>query len=109
MAEAPADLIAQLEYAEEQSKYWTELIKDTKAQLTKIAGDDEELTVNGKLVRTYRYTDAFKSEAFVKAYPVVAANYTIIEEVKVLDVARLQRNQPELWREFRSRSFRKAN
>lgn len=108
MAEAPVDLIRQLDYAEEQSKYWTDLIKEIKAKLIKVVGNDEELTVGGKPVRTYNYTDAFRTKDFEKQEPVLYQNYLTPQTVMVLDVARLQRLQPDVWQQFRSRSFRKV-
>lgn len=106
--EISADLAASLRYAREQMDFWAEEVAKLKAQAITEAGEEEELTVDGKTVATYNFVAKFREKDFRKEYPEVASYFTKVErrDVESLDLDGLKKARPELYKQYQSRSFR---
>ena len=105
MAELDKELDASFRYAREQQDYWTRLVEDLGNQVREAAGEDEELTINGRIVWHFHRTANFRGKQFAKAYPELAQHFTYREEVEKFDLQRLRLQRPDLYAEFQSRSL----
>lgn len=106
--EIARDLSASLRYAREQRDFWTKTYNGLVNDAEKLAGEDPELTVDGKVVFTNNPTANFQGAKFKKDEPDAAAFYTrkrTVEE-EYLDLDGLKRSRPELFKRYQSRSFR---
>jgi hypothetical protein len=109
MAEFNKELSDQLIYAEEQLKLWTGIVDELKDKLREAAGDDEEVTVNGKVFWTYALTAKLREKAFHAEQPEeLVDQFMRYDSVRVLDVAKLKRQRPDLYRKYQSRSLRRV-
>jgi len=89
-------------------KEWTTRLEDVQAQLQALAGEAEEVTIEGKPVFTYTRINRLREKDFRKQYPVMAGVYTDVIEVEKLNVDSLRAAQPELYREFQSRAWKRV-
>lgn len=88
---------------------WKERLANVQAQLQELVGDAEEATVDGKQVFTFSRINRLREQAFRKAYPTMAQVYTDVVEVEKLNVDSLRANQPEIYREFQSRVWKRVD
>lgn len=104
--EMSVDQAHSIDYAAAQRDYWKgvheKLIADAVAQ----AGGAEELTVNGVPWFTHKPTETFRKKDFATAYPEMADYFTRQRTEDFFDTEALRRTHPEIYREFRSHSFR---
>jgi len=98
----------ELERAEAALKYWKNRVDELKAAVRAVAGENEEITLNGKPVFTYHYINGFRGEDFKKDHPDLYEAY--LREVKKmeLDTTTLRSARPEMYREYQSRQLRRA-
>lgn len=105
MAAIPADLYAeyikQRAIVSENKKILDEMVGDIKA----LAGDDEELTVNGKKVLAFGYVDKFAEAKFLKENPDLAEQFTVERTEKRVDTKFLRRLLPDVYRKYQVRQL----
>jgi hypothetical protein len=87
-------------------------VKDAKvvfdqlaAEIKAAAGDDPELTVNGKKVGGYDWIDKFPAQRFIKDHPELAEQFMVIRAEQVLDEALLRRTLPDLYKTYQTRQL----
>jgi hypothetical protein len=97
-----------LETAEAALKYWKNRVDELKAAVRIVAGENEEITLNGKPAFTYHYINGFRGEDFRKDHPDLYEAY--LHEVKKmeLDTTTLRSARPEVYREYQTRQLRRA-
>jgi hypothetical protein len=98
----------ELEKAEAALKYWKERVDELKAAVRAVAGEGEEVTLNGKPMFTYHYINGFRGEDFKKDHPDLYEAYLHPVTKQELDVKTLRSAKPDVYRQYQSRQLRRA-
>jgi hypothetical protein len=98
----------ELEKAEAALKYWKNRVDELKAAVRVVAGENEEITLNGKPVYTYHYINGFRGEDFRKDHPDLYEAYLHEVRKMELDTTTLKSARPDVYREYQSRQLRRA-
>lgn len=110
----PTPTVTQFELGEQYGPHWEEYLnacrivetfKQRFKQLFTEAGVDE-VTLNGKVVATFKADTKFQSALFRKEVPHLANQYMTKQLVDVFDEATFKQVHPDLWEQYRSRSLR---
>lgn len=109
--EIESDLAASLRYATEQLKFWQKQREALVARVIEAAGADPVVTVDGRQRWSNNPINGYRTAAFRKEHPDVAAYFTKVErrDVEYIDWDALKVAQPELHDEYQSRSFREVD
>jgi hypothetical protein len=105
MAEIEAQLYLAFVQAREFAKAAKAQQDELAAEIKAAAGDDPELTVNGKKVGGYDWIDKFPAQRFIKDHPELAEQFMVIRAEQVLDEALLRRTLPDLYRNYQTRQL----
>jgi hypothetical protein len=97
-----------LEKAEAALKYWKERVDELKAAVRAVAGESEEVTLNGKPMFTYHYINGFRGEDFKRDHPDLYEAYLHPVTKQELDVKTLRSAKPDVYRQYQSRQLRRA-
>lgn len=95
------DMLRLLRDARQQAK----LVDKLEAQLSDIMGSGTIGLVGGKVAVRRRPTKTFRGGDFKKLFPQLAKLYTIKVEKEEYDLNLLEKAQPDIWNQFRSRPF----
>lgn len=98
-----ARLRQKLDQAEKDAKRDNEQLKNL---VRRKIGDAEELRCGDKVLATWKHVRKFKKAAFIKADPERAAKYTVTRSVDDIDLARLEADEPDIWRAYLTRELR---
>lgn len=98
----------ELEKAEAALKYWKERVDELKAAVRAVAGESEEVTLNGKPIFTYHYINGFRGEDFKRDHPDLYEAYLRPVTKHELDVKTLRSAKPDVYRQYQSRQLRRA-
>lgn len=77
-----------------------------EAAVQEAVGDNHVATLFGEPVITYRPTKAFQGKKFAAEQPILTKEYTRPVVQNVLNVAELQKDHPEIYRRYQSRTFK---
>lgn len=91
--------------AREAEKNAKSIKDELAAQIKELAGEDEELTVNGNKVGTYERIRKFAAKSFIKARPELAEEFTVHRYVEEIDERKLARLLPDVYAEFQVRQL----
>lgn len=75
------------------------------ADIKRMAGADEVLTVNGTKVGTFERIKKFASQKFIKDNPDLAEAFTVQRYVSELDVAKIKRMLPDEYAKYQVRQL----
>lgn len=92
--------------AKKAEAYWKKRAEELAAAVKHVAGDHEELTLNGKPVFSHRPIETFRGADFKKDHPDLYQAYLHMVEKPELDVRTLKSARPELYKEYQSRQLR---
>lgn len=113
LAPVPLDEIQDLVFMETMLRQyvddWKEKLAACQDKIKEAMGGAEVGTVNGKVVFTWKRIDRLNETALRKAYPAMAEAYTHLVEVPKLDTDLLRVGQPDLFREFQVRQFKRID
>ena len=101
-------LVFEYDHYVEQARYFTEKAKEIREQLESLAGEDGELTLNGKPAFTNAYINRYQSERFKKENPELAEEFTMTVTDEVINWPKIKQMSPSLARKYQSRSFKRV-
>lgn len=104
--DAKVDLLAKYNECTRAIKYWDGELSRVKEELTKLLGDAEEGTIEGRVVVTHKPIDRFNEGAFKKLYPDMHRLYTRELTKVAFDVESFRISRPELFEQFKVKTFR---
>lgn len=105
-----ADLERQEKFLSETIKEWTTQLKEIREKLQGVmaAAGADEATIAGRPAFTWHYIDNFREAEFKKAYPNLHQQYLEPVVVDKFNVERLKKDNPERYREYQTRQFKRA-
>ena len=80
--------------------------KKLEDDLRRAVGDANVVTFGDDVVITNRPTDRFRGKDFANEQPILAKEYTKPVVVDQLDLEALEREHPEIFRHYQSRTFK---
>lgn len=104
-----AALVLQEEFLRKTVKEWTEQLEAVQAQIQEVMGARESAVFAGREVFTWKYIDNINETNFKKAFPELHRAYTKIVEVDKLDRELLRVGQPDIYRRFQTRQFKRVS
>lgn len=102
------DLVELEELLRKTVDEWKERLGEVQSELKALVGDAEEATLDGKSVFTYVRINSLREADFRKAYPAMAEVYTDIVEVPKLNINSLRASQPDVYRQFQTRPWKRV-
>jgi hypothetical protein len=105
--EIDPNLWSDYDHAKKGEEFWKKESARLAAEIGRLMGDEEEITVNGRKVGTYERIEGMNGKAFMKEYPELAEQFTTIVEKHELNKEQIKLFKPELYRQFQTRQLRR--
>jgi hypothetical protein len=83
-------------------------LDDVQRRIQDRMGDSESATIDGDEMFTWKRINGLNETKFKKAYPQIARAYTDIVEKEVINKDLLRTAQPDIFRQFQTRQFKRV-
>lgn len=103
-----ADLVKEEMFLKETVKEWETRLKAVQARIQDVMGDAEVATFAGRDLYTRRFIDQIREADLKRELPTLYEAYCRDETVRKFDRDLFKQAQPEVYRKYQSRPFKRA-